>query len=202
MSILAGCPLCAQSFADRSSIEISGGGIAPFGSTAWGIGSSAAVNLNYEFRILKYLSIDAGNESWFPESHELRYGSFATLPAGQNLVAFFNASGPTQLVLVEATSRSTSDALHATLRGILPLADGRVELFAGVGPAYAWNTGSFFIPGGRFVGEAEAGGRFAVDKQQRFWLGVSTQFFGNWRGDPERWAAATVDFGFVFGRKR
>lgn len=199
-SITAG-QLSGQSFADRSSIAVSGGGIAPFGSAAYGVGSAAAVNLNYEFRIFKFLSIDTGDEAWFPETRVLRYGSVATLQPGTNLAAY-KGTGTSQLTLIEGTSRSSSDAIHATLRGLLPLADGKMELFAGVGPGYAWNTGSFFIPGSRFVGEAEAGGRISLDKDRRFWLGLSTQFFGNWRRDPESWAAATVDFRFVFGRKR
>ncbi len=57
------------------------------------------------------------------------------------------------------------------LRGILPLSEGRFELFAGGGGAYAWHSGD--SSANALLFQTSLGARVALDKQHHFWLGTS-----------------------------
>jgi hypothetical protein len=84
------------------------------------------------------------------------------------------------------------------LKGILPLANNRLELFAGVGGAYAWNS-EF---SGRLNGslaQASLGGRLALDRGHRFWLGTTLRGSSNFGSGRQAWVPLTIDLGIRFG---
>jgi hypothetical protein len=85
------------------------------------------------------------------------------------------------------------------VRGILPVSNDRVEFFVGIGPGYVWNLERSPVPSG-VVFDFEAGGRVAIDKRRRFWVGAGSQFFANFRHDEQQWLATTASFTFRFGR--
>jgi|HubBroStandDraft_5_1064220.scaffolds.fasta_scaffold42837_3 hypothetical protein len=187
----------------QSSLTLSVGGETPLGSQdPLRAGSGPAFGADYEFRFAKYFSVDAGDQTWLPSGYTIiRTADVSEVIVTGNTVTFTPVS-PTETVAVPVPTHLLSTAIHATARGILPLRNDRVELYLGVGPGYAWNTGLSLYPRAGFVFEFEAGARFALDKPGRFWLGAGTQFFGNFSQDRQQWLEATAGITYRFGRKR
>ncbi len=129
-----------------------------------------------ELRLLKYLSAEIGVDNML-----LDYTSYS-------------GSGST-------TSRERLTLMPFGLRGILPLANGRAELFAGAGGAYTWlsNESQFYKPSRALV-QANAGGRVALDRRRRFWLGVTARFYRDVGRPTVEWSSVAGDLGFRFGR--
>jgi len=184
----------------QSSLTLSVGGETPLGSQdPLRAGSGPAFGADYEFRFAKYFSVDAGDQTWLPSGYTFsRYG-VVEVYAGNGT---FTPVSPIEDAFVPIPTHLLSTAIHATARGILPLRNDRIELYLGVGPGYAWNTGLSLYPRAGFVFDFEAGARFALDKRGRFWLGAGTQFFGNFSQNRQQWLEATAGITYRFGRER
>ncbi len=190
--------MASQTLAERSSISVSVGGETGLGDEFKGSGPFTGAN--YEFRVGRFFSIDAGQDTWLPAGRTAVPFSFLPGPTGGTISPILLSTTVTG-VTVPVSTRFVTTAFHGTVRGILPLAKGRVELFAGIGPGYAWNLEGSPLPSGPIV-DAEAGAQLALDKGQRFWLGAGIQYFLNFRHDEQEWLASSASFTFRFGRKR
>ena len=170
--------LAAQDGAARHSVEFGGGGVFPVGGyLASEYSAGPALHAGYELRLLKYLAAEGGwTGSWLPGSSCTRYG--CEHPVGR--VGF----------------------LDYGLRGIVPVADGRVELSAGLGGGYIWYgpgdapyyNGSLLQYSGRAT--------VAVDRRRHFRVGFTVR---TWRdtGSPiQQWLSTTVSVVYGFGKVR
>jgi hypothetical protein len=155
---------------------------------------------NYEYRLSRYFAVEGGANILLPSGEFYSHTQVASLPAGQSL-AYFNSANSSCIdcaTLVSGRSRVT--LLTYGLKGILPLANNRLELFGGLGGAYAWNS--------EFGGELNAafaqlslGGRFALDRRGRFWLGTTLRGFTSFGPGRQAWVPLTVDLGIRFGHR-
>jgi hypothetical protein len=83
---------------------------------------------------------------------------------------------------------------------LLPVAQGRVELFGGFGAAYDWNGRSDApIAAGAVAMQGSMGARLAVDKQRRFWLGTTGRVISEFGSGAQTRLSFTADLGFRFG---
>src|ERR1700691_2135979 len=129
-----------------------------------GLGGGPQFNGMYEFRILKYLALKTGVGT-----------TISTIPPTQNYIGYYSR---------------TENAFFG-FRGILPLAHGKTELFAGVDGAYLLD----FQHTSAMAIEPEFGFRVAVDKQKHFWLGGSARFVQNFGIADGEWFSCTADIG-------
>lgn len=150
----------------------------------------------YEYRLTRYLAVEAGPDILLPSGRA--FLQEASILSGANLIPYYPASGCTT-GCVQVSGRSQVTLLTYGFKGILPLAADRLELFAGVGGAYGWNSrfGGYLNSA---YGQASVGARVAVDRDHRFWLGTTLRGFTNF-GPPGRqaWLPWTFDLGFRFG---
>jgi hypothetical protein len=149
---------------------------------------------NYEYRLSRYLAVEGGTDILLPSGQ-----SFVTLSSiltGQNLTAF--GSGCTTACVVSVSGRSRVTLLTYGFKGILPLASDRLELFAGIGGAYAWNSEFKGLLNSAFA-QASLGGRLALDRDHRFWLGTTLRGFSSFGPGRQAWVPLTFDLGIRFG---
>jgi len=146
---------------------------------------------NYEYRLLKYLAAEVGADILLP-SGEALVQSYS-IPPSTNLISYVPC--PTCGVLVSGTSRVS--LLSYGFKGILPLASGRVELFAGVGGAYGWNSRFGGSLNSAFA-QASLGVRVALDQQQWFWLGASLRGYDSFGSGHQAWVPLTFELGIRF----
>ena len=149
---------------------------------------------NYEYRLSKYLAVEGGTDILLPSGQS--FTQVATIPAGQNLIPV-GPTGPTIFIL-QSSERSRVTLLTYGFKGILPLVNNRLELFAGVGGAYAWNSEFGGQLNGAF-GQVSLGGRLAVDRGRRFWLGTTLRGFSSFGPGRQAWVPLTFDFGIRLG---
>ena len=153
---------------------------------------------NYEFRLSRYLAVETGTDILLPSGQG--FLQQASILSGENLIGYYYHAGSGCTVgCVQLSGRSQVTLLTYGFKGILPLAGDRVELFAGIGGAYGWNSRI----GGALdsaYGQASVGARVAVDQDHRFWLGTTLRGFTNF-GPPGRqaWLPWTLDLGIRFG---
>jgi hypothetical protein len=164
--------------AGRNTITLGVGGGFPSGGTGiWGIPDSAAFSASYEFRLLKYLSPEVAVVNTIPN---VNYGG---------------EYGP-------VISRERITLLSFGPRGVAPLMHGRMELFAGVGAAHLWSTDLELTVLGyeapRWFVQLSGGGRIAIDRRHRFWIGPTVRFTRDGARPTEEWVALTGDVGFRF----
>lgn len=148
---------------------------------------------NYEYRLSRYLAVEGGTDILLPSGQ-----SFVTLSSilpGQNLVA---GSGCTTACLVLVSGRSRVTLLTYGFKGILPLVNDRLELFAGIGGAYGWNSEFGGLFNSAFA-QASLGGRLALDRSHRFWLGTTLRGFSSFGPGRQAWVPLTFDLGIRFG---
>ena len=170
--------LAAQDGETRHNLEVGGGGVYPIGGwLASEYSAGPALHAGYQLRLLKYLAAEGGwTGSWLPGTSCSRYG--CEHPVGR--VGF----------------------LDYGLRGIVPVAAGRVELSAGLGGGYIWYgpgdapyyNGSLLQYSGRAT--------VAVDRRRHFRVGFTVR---TWRdtGSPiQQWLSTTVSVFYGFGKVR
>ena len=170
--------LAAQDGETRHNLEVGGGGVYPIGGwLASEYSAGPALHAGYQLRLLKYLAAEGGwTGSWLPGTSCSRYG--CEHPLGR--VGF----------------------LDYGLRGIVPVAAGRVELSAGLGGGYIWYgpgdapyyNGSLLQYSGRAT--------VAVDRRRHFRVGFTVR---TWRdtGSPiQQWLSTTVSVFYGFGKVR
>lgn len=185
-------PLIAGSAQDAlhtSTVTFSAGGETPT-NNYFGESSGPVFNGNYEYRLWKYLAAEVGVDTMLPARNSYSYA--VIIPAGVNLTP-----SPILYALIPENNRTRVTLVPFGLKGILPMDQGRLELFAGFGGAYAFHSdGSYFDA---MLMRGTLGGRFALDKKRHYWLGTSGQFSSNVGGGRQEWLSWTADFGLRFG---
>ena len=178
--ILAGVCLHAQSSAARHTLELSATGVFPVGGyKADEYSAGPGLRAGYEFRIAKYVAADGGwTGAWMPGTECSRFG--CTHP------------------------RDEMRFLDYGLRGVLPLAAGRVELSVGVGGGYIWfdraSGDNYYYNGSLFQYSGNA--TVAVGHSGHWRLGFSMR---TWRdlGRPiQQWLSTSGGISYGFGRLR
>jgi hypothetical protein len=159
---------------DRGTVTVGAGGGFPTGGenvyqTSY-LPDSAAFSAGYEFRLFKYLAPEVSVVNLIP------------------LVPQFS-----KYPLPPIRERVTLLSLGA--RGILPLNQGRVELFAGAGAVY---VSDMFSPLSNWLWQVNGGGRIAIGKRRRFWVGPTVRFSRNGGRPTDEWVSLSGDFGFRF----
>ena len=145
---------------------------------------------NYEFRLSRYLALEAGTDILLPVS---KYSGESIVLAGQSVGMY---TGTCCALVVN--ERSSVTLLTYGFKGILPLAGNRLELFAGVGGAYGWNSELSGQLNSAFA-QANVGGRLAIDRGRRFWLGTTLRGFASFGPGRQDWVPLTFNFGIRFG---
>jgi hypothetical protein len=154
-----------------------------------------AFTANYEYRFLKYLAAEVGTDILLPSGKASVQS--ASILSGQNLMPYVS-NCPSCAVVVSGTSRVS--LLSYGFKGILPLANGRMELFAGVGGAYGWNS-RFSGSLNSAFGQASLGGRVALDRDHRFWLGTTLRGYDSFGSGHQAWVPLTFELGIRFGHR-
>lgn len=150
--------------------------------------------VNYEFRLAKYFAVEAGTEMLFPKT--VLFQPTYVILAGTNLISYFNGA-PSVSGLIPSFERRPVATVPFGIKGILPVAHGRLELFAGVGGAYGWNHIRYL---NSWYGQTSLGGRFALDRGRRFWVGTSGRYANNFSNTSRQsWLSWTADFSVRFG---
>ena len=152
------------------------GGEEVFLTNSEGIHNAPALSGSYEFRLLKYFAPEVGVV---------------------NLMPLVDQSGRTP----QPPIRERVTLLSLGARGILPLKQRRIELFAGAAAVHVSSsdfelTQGFHLP--RWLGQINAGGRCAVDKGRHFWIGPTVRFSRDGGRPVEEWVSLTGEFGFRF----
>jgi hypothetical protein len=174
-----GC-LHAQAGFDRHTLDLSTSGVFPIGGyKAEEYSSGPGLRAGYEFRISKYVAADGGwTAAWMPGLECSRFG--CTHPT--NEMRF----------------------LDYGVRGVLPLAAGRVQLSVGLGGGYVWfdkasgdsyyYNGSLFQYSGRATVAVGSGGHWRLGFSLRTWRDL---------GRPiQQWLATSGGISYGFGRIR
>ena len=196
--LFTGClTACAQDFVHSSTFTLGVGGLPysdnPYYPTLQTGGPTFAGS--YEYRIWKYLAAEAGTDILLPSGQS--YVQSASIAAGQNEFPLTSCiTNCTTLV----SERSSVALLTYGLKGIFPLAGNRLELFAGIGGAYGWNSEFSGSLNSAFA-QASLGGRLAIDRGHRFWLGTTLRGFTSFGPGRQAWVPLTFDFGIRFGHR-
>lgn len=183
----------AQDAAYTSMVTLGAGGL-PYSNVYSPQHGGPSFTGDYEYRLSRYLALEAGTDILLPAGGLLQE---ASILSGENLISYYNSSCPPSCTVLES-GRSRVTLLTYGFKGILPLVADRIELFAGIGGAYGWNS-EF---GGRLdsaYGQASLGARFAVDRGHHFWLGTSVRGFYTFGPEREAWLPWTFDLGIRFG---
>lgn len=191
---LAGLVNCyGQDSIHSSTVTLSAGGEVPT-YNQFGESNGPAFRGNYEFRLLKYLALEAGVETMLPKTTQYLYSPVFNL--GQPSNVFFSSSSP--YVLIEAKDTEQNTFLPFGVKGILPVRGSRIELLGGFGGAYVWHSDGSFR--NAWVTQTNVGARIAVDQGRHFWLGTSGHFYSNFGSRRQEWLSWTADLGLRFGR--
>jgi len=159
------------------------------GDNPLGSSGGPVFNGTYEYRISKYLAVEAGVHNTLVNAYQYNQ-IYTSIPAGLNFTYSYVSS-----IQTRASERNTS--VPFGFKGILPLRHGKIELFAGFDGAYTWNTNQNYKNWGV---EGRLGARFAVDKQRHFWLGTSGEFLQEFGYASQHWTTWTADFAYRFGK--
>lgn len=175
MGALALPMLSAGQFAGRSTVTVgAGGGFPVSGYLTERVQNSAAFSAGYEFRLFRYVAPEVAVTNLIPTV--VNYYKFGTY-----------------------NTRERVTLVSLGLRGILPLAAGRAEIFAGAGGAHIGSTAYVLSQfGAPWLMQLEAGGRAALDRKHRFWLGTTVRLARDTGRPTEQWVVLTGDFGVRF----
>jgi hypothetical protein len=162
--------------AERNTVTIGvGGGFPSGGWRTDGVSGGAAFSASYEFRLFKYLAPEVGVVNTIPN---VNYGG---------------EFGPD-------ISRERITLLSFGVRGVVPLRQGRVELFGGVGSGHLWSSDYVLVEfqAPTWLFQVNGGGRIAIDHRHRFWIGPTVRFSRDGGRPTEEWVSLTGDLGFRF----
>jgi hypothetical protein len=161
----------------RSTVSIgAGGGIPAGGYLTDPFSSGPAFAATYEFRAFRCFAPSIGVANFLP--NYMNYDEYAT-----------------------TKTRERVTLLSLGFRSVLPLAHGRVELFAGpsathIGSSVYELTQAYPSPPWLF--EVDGGGRMAIDRHRHFWIGPTARFTRDIGRPTEEWVSLTGDVGFRF----
>lgn len=185
ISILPFSTVFAQDGEHTSTITLGVGGETPT-YNQFGESSGPVFAGNYEYRIMKCLAVEGGFQSMLPLTTSYE---FSSVPSGMSLTSTATCSNGCTLV---QSSRTMVNLTPFGAKLVLPLASDRVELFAGGGGAYAFHSDGTYRDA--ILAQGNVGGRFAMDKGHRFWLGTSGRFFSNPGHGRQEWLSWSADF--------
>lgn len=161
----------------RSTVLIGAGGGFPAGGYLTNqFANGPAFAVTYEFRLFRYFAPAVGVVNSLPTYTDRE--EYTT-----------------------TVSRERVTLLSLGFRGVLPLGHGRVELFAGPGAAHVSSpvyelTEGYLSPSWLF--EVDGGGRVAIGRGRRLWIGPTARFSRDIGRPTEEWVSLTADFGFRF----
>jgi len=163
--------------AGRNTVTVGAGGGFPSGGYRTGAWSdSAAFSAGYEYRLFKYLAPEVGIVNLIPNmTNYTKFGSF--------------------------TSRERVTLISLGARGIVPLMDNRIELFAGAGAVHVGSsdfnlTAGYHSP--TWLLQVSGGGRMAIDHRHRFWIGPTVRFSRDAGRPTEEWVSLAADIALRF----
>ena len=188
----------AQDATHTSTLTLSAGG-QPYSYNHFDEHGGPAVGGRYEYRLWKHFALETGVDTLLPETHTAFV--IPVISSGQTLVGA--GPGCTTCIILPVAQRTRVTIAPFGARGILPLANGRLELFLGAGGAYAWHADY-----GRLINallaQGSLGGRFALDQKRHYWVGSSVRLYttgySNYGANRQTWLSWTADIGFRFGR--
>jgi hypothetical protein len=164
LSLLAE-PLHAQYSAPLHSFEFGAAGVIPLNGYGYRVG--AGWRAGYQLRVLKHLGGDAGfTEAW-------------PMAIDTCLTAYFTCF----------SSRQYLKLLDYGLRGVAPLAGGRVELSIGTGGGYIWNQWKTYNNGALFQYSGRAA--LALDRKGRVRVGFTLRFWRDLGRPTQQWISTT-----------
>lgn len=160
-----------------STITIGAGTAIPgSGYRAFRFQTGAAFTVEYEFRLHKFFAATIGMES---DVHTAK--NYGREP--------------------QPDSRERITRFPFGLRTILPIASGRLELFAGTGGA-PYTTSDYQLSNtyqkNTVLWHVNGGFRAALDAKQRFFLGPTVRHYRDVGRPTEQWTSLTAEFGFRF----
>jgi hypothetical protein len=170
------CIIVSAQDAGRSTVSIGAGGGFPaeFLRTDE-LSHGPAFSATYEFRLFRYLAPEIGLLDFLPNLT-------SSSPHGTSVV------------------RERVTLLSFGVRGILPLARGKVELFAGPSAVHIWSDDYDLTGYGApsWLIQIDGGFRVAIDRKRHFWVGPRCAFARDGGRPTEEWVSLTGDFGFRF----
>lgn len=160
-----------------STITIGAGAAFPgSGYRAFRFQTGAAFTVEYEFRLHKYFAATIGMEN---DVHTAK--NFGREP--------------------QPDSRERITRFPLGLRAILPISEGRLELFAGSGGA-PYNTSDYELSNtflkNALLWHVNGGFRVALDNKHRFFVGPTVRHYRDVGRPTEQWTSLTAEFGFRF----
>jgi hypothetical protein len=162
--------------AGRNTVTVGfGGGFPAGGYRTAGFSSGPAVSVGYEFRLFKYLAPEVAVVNVIP-----------------------NALTDTEFT--NSPSRERVTFISLGVRGIAPLREDSIELFAGLGSAHLGSTNSELIGYSlqTWLLQIGGGGRVAVDRCHRFWIGPTVRLSRDTGRPTVVWVSLSGEVGFRF----
>jgi hypothetical protein len=179
LGLLAG-PLYAQSPVGRHNFEVGAAGVFPVsGDRTTEYSAGPGLRAGYELRLFKHLGAEAGFTAGWPLGTDT-CGRFGCTYSRQNL-----------------------ELLDYGLRGVAPLADGRVELSIGLGGGYIWHQYGFSGPFGTNQSLFQYSGKavFALDRQGHVRVGFTVREWRDLGRPTQQWLSTTVGVIVGLGRR-
>lgn len=152
------------------------------------------LNGSYEYRIGKYLSFEFGVDSTFVSApvYTTTISSPVTILTGVSTGTYIYSS-----IYSTGTSRATT--MPFGFRGVLPLAQGRIEVGLGAGGVYLFDPSDYYYGSSGWGWQGNLFLRMAVDKKRRFWLGSTGRYMDARGNYPGQWVVWSADLGYRFG---
>jgi hypothetical protein len=176
VSLSAGV-LAAQDDAARHNLEVGGGGVFPIGGwKASEYSAGPALHVGYQLRFQKYLAVEAGwTGSWLPGTSCTKFG--CEHPVGE--VGF----------------------LDYGLRGIAPVAAGRVELSVGLGGGYIWYGNDYNYFNSELL-QYSGRATVAIDHRKHFRVAFTIRTWRDLGRPTQQWLSTTVSLAYGLGKVR
>lgn len=187
--VLTAAALSGQEATHTSTVTFGAGG-QPYSYNSFNEHGGPVFTGNYEYRLAKYFAVEAGVDTLLPSGFGAEL--VPEIPSGVSL------SNGCSCIIIPETERSRVTLLPFGFKGILPVASNRLELFGGVGGAYAWNS-DYGQYRDALLPQASLGARLALDRDRRFWLGTSLRGYFNFGSGKQVWSPFTLDLGIRFG---
>ncbi len=180
----------AQDSVGTSTVTLGVGGAGPYDG-------GPVLKANYEYRWTRHLAVEAGTDITFVPTTNYQLISIASIQPGVITATFTSTN---QYFFLPASGRKVPVMIPFGVKGFLPMRNGRVELFGGLGAVYTFNA--LYNTQHHWMAQLSAGARVSLDHERRFWLGTTWRGFNNFQGSYPAGRndfSGTADFGFRFG---
>ena len=202
-ALLPCLPVVAQDPVHSSTVTFSAGGNVD-SYNHFGEGGGPSFAGAYEYRLWRYFGLEAGVNAILPTKQGFEFPAIFSITSQGTATSFFTGTQPINTVAIPVQTRTVVTMLPFGIRGILPLAQGKLELFAGFGGAYEFNGGVHALNGrgddaNGMLGQASAGARYALDHRRHYWVGTTVRGYSNASYGKQSWVTWTADFAIRFG---